>query len=346
MSLQAHFDAAQKVVTVAEGAYANAAADLNTDPVKLSELDAVQAKARASLKKAALQVARNAHDVATTNHMKAEGAEKPALKLELDTAKTALDNAYDDAVQAKEEAIAAAQDVVNKTRVDLNQKQAEAQAARWCGRGPIPKARQDPLDKAVANHTQAKTALAALPGAPAPAPAPVPATDNGCCGYKRLNDFKFLAKGSVATLSAVLSIILAAISGTATADAASAQYLKNLGIAFGAVIAGLNVLFAFSIDVTVAASTKTVDEENAMLSKLGLTGDVTTDAASDAVPLAKGQLGSMIAALTKARDALPANSDQRALLTQQLQALDAVHNFLSADADAENPAKFVPPATV
>jgi hypothetical protein len=79
---------------------------------------------------------------------------------------------------------------------------------------------------------------------------------------ENIRDFKTIGKAFIHTLNGVMAITLTALAGTIdTNDVDSNRLLKNLSISFGATIAGMQLLLAFGLEVIIAKSTSTIEEE-------------------------------------------------------------------------------------
>jgi hypothetical protein len=78
-----------------------------------------------------------------------------------------------------------------------------------------------------------------------------------------IRDTKTIGRSVVTFTNGMLCIILTVVSGTADTTAPnSAVYLRNLSIAFGAVVSILNLLLYLIIDILISSCTDNTQDEN------------------------------------------------------------------------------------
>lgn len=139
--------------------------------------------------------------------------------------------------------------------------------------------------------------------------------------FEKIRDFKTVGKSFINTLNGIMAITLTAVAGTIDAnDVESNKLLKNLSISFGAVIAGMQLLLLFGIDVLVAEYTNGQQEEDYLKKMLD------SDTTDGKVQKGNELLGRVICEMKKARDEMSPENKQ--IYSSQINALESAYGPL------------------
>lgn len=86
----------------------------------------------------------------------------------------------------------------------------------------------------------------------------------------QIRDTKTIGRSAITFVNGVLSVILTVLSGISSVSSASdAVFLRNMAIAFGAVVSILNLTLYLTIDIMISVCTDNVTDEKMLINMFG-----------------------------------------------------------------------------